>query len=342
LEPAAAASSLRSLLPSLSSLRVSRFRLRQLEAVTLIREERENGKQALAYNARPFVLCGLPLRPPPKDQLTYTRRNGKFFLDITGHPRFGVPFGQDRLIPIWVATLAVQQKSRIVRFDSAAQMLDFFRLSKDGRHYRRIVQGFQRVFAATIFFGTDDERGGNRIADWARFHFFERIRLWFHYNGQPAPADDTAENTITLSEAFYKEIDAHRIPVEREVIAAFANAPGVLDFYLWLVWKSWAVNGIPAFVPLFTSSGLNSQLGTRQYPARRFRQLIGQWLRKVKALWPECPAEISQDGQRLIVKSSRACPAVRAAEKAVIHGPATRDSGYGKGRSSRESVYART
>jgi hypothetical protein len=31
-------------------------------------------------------------------------------------------------------------------------MLDFFRLSKDGRHYRRMVQGFQRVFASTIFF----------------------------------------------------------------------------------------------------------------------------------------------------------------------------------------------
>jgi hypothetical protein len=38
-------------------------------------------------------------------------------------------------------------------------MLDFFRLSKDGRHYRRIVQGFQRIFAATIFFGTEDQPG---------------------------------------------------------------------------------------------------------------------------------------------------------------------------------------
>src|SRR5438046_10319613 len=56
-----------------------------------------------------------------------------------------VPFGQDRLIPIWVATLAVQQKSRIVHFESAAQMLDFFRLPNDGRHYRRIVQGFNRI-----------------------------------------------------------------------------------------------------------------------------------------------------------------------------------------------------
>ena len=175
--------------------------------------------------------------------------------------------------------------------------------------------------SATIFFGTDDQPGGNRIADGARFHFFDRIRLWFHDNHQPTLTDDSAENSITLSEAFYKEIDTHRIPVERAVIAAFAHAPGVLDFYLWLVWKSWAANGSPAFVPLFTASGLSSQLGTKEYPPRRFRQLIGQWLRKVKALWPECPAEISQDGECLIVKSSKGCPAVRAVEKAVIHGP---------------------
>jgi len=263
------------------------------------------------------VLCGLPLRPPPKGQLTYIRRNGRFFLEITGHPRFGLPFGQDRLIPIWVATLAVQQKSRTVHFDSAARMFDFFRLSKDGRHYRRIVRGFQRIFAATIFFGTDDQPGGNRLTDWARFHFFDRLRLWFNENGQPRQGDDSAENTITLSEPFYKEIDEHRIPVEREVIAALAHAPGVLDFYLWLAWKSWVINGSPAFVPLITAFGLSSQLGTREYPVRRFRQLIKQWLHKVRALWPECPAEISQDGQCLIVKSSRACPAVIAAKDRV-------------------------
>jgi hypothetical protein len=285
-----------------------------LEAVTLIRDERDSGQQTLAYNARPFVLCGLPLRPPPKGQFTYSRRNGKFFLEVTGHPQFGLPFGQDRLIPIWVATLAVHQKSRRIHFDSAARTLDFFRLLKDGRHYRRIVQGFQRVFAATIFFRTDDQPVGNRFSDWARFHFFDRLRLWCHDTDQPAPGSDTGENTITLSEPFYKEIDEHRIPVEREVIAALAHGPGMLDFYLWLAWKSWAVNASPAFVPLFTACGLSSQLGMREYPARRFRQLIGQWLCKVKGLWPECPAEISPDGQYLIVKSSRACPAVIAAK----------------------------
>jgi hypothetical protein len=296
---------------------ISQHKLRHLESIQLVREQRENGKQELAFNARPFILCGIPLRRPPKSQLSHTRRNGKFFLDITGHPRFGLPFGQDRLIPIWIATLAVKQKSRIVHFETAAQMLDFFRLSKDGRHYRRIVQGFQRIFAATIFFGTEDQPEANQLIDWQRFHFFDRMHLWFsRQDAAEDPTREDSENTIVLSEAFFKEIDAHRVPVEREVIAALANAPGILDFYLWLVWKSWTLGSKPAFIPLFGPNGLDFQLGTKEYSAeRRFRQTLLSWIRRVKVLWPQCPTEISRDGLLLVVRSSKMCPAVGSVRK---------------------------
>ncbi len=46
------------------------------------------------------------LRKPRPNQFIYTRRNGSFLLEITAYPRFGLPYGQDRLIPIWLATLA--------------------------------------------------------------------------------------------------------------------------------------------------------------------------------------------------------------------------------------------
>src|ERR1022692_799551 len=111
--------SVESILPTIG---VTSRRLKQLNSVALIREQRELRKQEVAFNARPFVLCGLPLRPLPKDQLVYKRRNGNFFLQIVAHPDSGLPFGQDRLIPIWVATLALRQKSRTVHFDSAAQI----------------------------------------------------------------------------------------------------------------------------------------------------------------------------------------------------------------------------
>ena len=53
-------------------------------------------------------------------------------------------------------------------------MLDYFDLPKNGYHYHRIVQGFQRVFGATIFFGTEEQRPKASIVDAARFHFFDK------------------------------------------------------------------------------------------------------------------------------------------------------------------------
>jgi hypothetical protein len=116
----------------------------------------------------------------------------------------------------------------------------------------------------------------------------------------------------------------------------------MLDFYVWVLWKSWTLKTSPAIVPLFTASGLSSQLGTREYPARRFRQLIGQWLRRVKAVWPECPAEISTNVQCLVVRSSKHCPAVRGVERRDSHRPLVRAAMYGKGAFAPDRVYSRT
>jgi hypothetical protein len=312
--PDSSVTPVREILPRLG---ITKRKLKQLELVQLVREQRDAGKQNLAFNARPFVLCGLPLRRPVKNQLAYSRHSGKFFLQIIGHPEFGLPFGQDRLIPIWVATLALQQKSRSIRFESASQMLAFFGLQPDGFHYRRIIDGFKRIFASTIFFGTEDHPAGRILVDWARFHFFDHMKLWFSSEERnSAFGGEDQGNVITLSEAFYNEIDQHRIPVEREVVSALAHAPGVLDLYLWLVWKSWTINGTPARIPVFGPGGLNEQLGTTEYSLdRRFRHTIVGWLKKVKAFWPECPAAVTHDRRILIVNSSRKFPAIHPVDE---------------------------
>ena len=105
----------------------------------MVRDRRNAANQQLGFASRPFVLCGLPVRCPPRSTLVYERRNGLFTLQITGHPDFGLPFGQDRLVPIFLATLAVRQQSQTIRFRSAAQMLDIFGMAKGGKEYRRLV-----------------------------------------------------------------------------------------------------------------------------------------------------------------------------------------------------------
>jgi hypothetical protein len=190
-------------------------------------------------------------------------------------------------------------------------MLDFFHLLKDGKRYHRLMEGFQRIFAATILFSTSDQPDCKILLDWARFHFFDRLNLWFHHDEPATVPVPSAQNLIVLSEAFYEEIDHHRIPVEREVVALLANAPGVLDLCVWLVWKTWTLNGPSVRIPLFGTGGLSEQLGSEEYLADRFfRRKIRRWLREVQALWPECPASISKDGQSLVLYSAKRNPAV--------------------------------
>jgi len=114
-----------------SPVRISKQMHRK--GIEQIRLKREQADQNLCFSSRPFVLCGLPVRRLPADQLLYERRNGQFVLHITGHPHYGVPFGQDRIVPIFLATMAVRQKSQTIRFHTASDMLETFGMHKGGK-----------------------------------------------------------------------------------------------------------------------------------------------------------------------------------------------------------------
>ena len=101
-----------------------------------------------------------------------------------------------------------------------------FLIDADRRTGESLLCRAAASFASTIFFGTEEQPAGGRLIDWARFHFFDRIHLWFREQDNCSPlSPDDCSNTITLSEAFYTEIDQHRVPMEREVVIALANSP---------------------------------------------------------------------------------------------------------------------
>jgi hypothetical protein len=137
---------------------VSRRKLRQADVIELVRDRRETANQTLGFASRPFVLCGLPVGKPKRGEFLHERRNGRFLLQVTGHPGYGLPWGQDRLVPIFLATLAVRRQCQTIRFRSGAEMLYTFGMQQGGTQYRRLIASFQRIFGATIFFGTDTQR----------------------------------------------------------------------------------------------------------------------------------------------------------------------------------------
>jgi len=292
---------------------ISKQKWRQIEGIALVRSRREEQKQLLAFSSRPFVLCGLPIRQPPKGQLLFERRNGRFFLQITGHPEYGLPFGQDRLVPIYLATLAVQQKSQTVRFKSGAEMLDTFGLQKGGTEYNRLVTAFERIFGATIFFRTDTMTGKAKLVNHSRFHFLREAKLWYHRRPTQTLLSEDFKNVVVLSDEFYQEITAHPIPTDLEAVKVLANAHAVLDLFLWLSYRCFLATTEEA-IPLFGALGLVQQLGCVQYSReRRFRSKLEEWLDKIRVLWPECPAQISTDGCSLLVRPGSAiCRSARA------------------------------
>lgn len=189
----------------ISTIVVSKRRLRQAKAVELVRLKRESATPNLGFASRPFVLCGLPIKRPPKGALLHERRNGQFLLQVTGHPSFGVPWGQDRLVPIFLATLAIRQQKARITFRSAAEMLDVFGLQQGGTQYRRLIASFQRVFGATIFFGTDTQREKAAVLHQSRFNFMREARIWYSRDPNQETLPGSFENEIVLSDEFFRE-----------------------------------------------------------------------------------------------------------------------------------------
>jgi hypothetical protein len=137
------------------------------------------------------------------------------------------------------------------------------------------------------------------------------VHPWFH-KGETEPRAPTSDDKVAvLSDAFYEGINANRIAVEREVVALLSNSPGTLDLYVRVVWKTWSLSAHSVRIPLFTPGGLADQLGSIEYSADCFfRRKLSHWLGQVKKLWPDCPDQISRDGQSLLLFASKKVPAI--------------------------------
>lgn len=287
-------------------LLVSKRKHRQAEAIQLVRLNREGTNPNLGFAARPFVLCGLPIKRPPKGALMHERRNGQFLLQVTGHPSYGVPWGQDRLVPIFLATLAVRQQKQTITFRSAAEMLDLFGMQQGGSQYRRLIAAFQRVFGATMFFGTDTQTTKAAVTHQARFNFMREARIWYSRDPNQTILAGGFENVIVLSDEFYREVMTHSIPTDLEAAKALSSAPAALDLYTWLSYRCFTAKGQDR-IPIFGQFGLVAQLGSVEYARpRRFRERLDRWLELIRCLWPGCPARISTDGAYMLVQPALA------------------------------------
>lgn len=288
-------------------------RQKRLDGIARIQLQREKNTQNIGYLAKPFLLCGLPFKAP-KNTNHYQRANGTEIIEINGSPEYGLPFGADILVLVWISTLAILKMKagkvpRVIEFPRASDMLRALGLPLDGRTYRRMQARFLRIFNATFFYGNKKEA---RVSMF-RAHFFDAVDLWFtpDLDSSSLPGEDFKNNRVVLSEAFATDLEVHHPPVEMEAVKLWANKPGQLYFYLWLVYRCFVARGCSR-IALMGPGSLKQQCGVEGYnsiPQGRFdfRAKVKRWLAEIKRVWPDCPAELEfrTSGDALIVRPKK-------------------------------------
>jgi Plasmid encoded RepA protein len=281
-------------------------RVDQLEKAN---EARRLGQQELGFCGREFVLCGLPYRRPKA--LKYERRNGSFVLKITGDPDHGVPYGQDRLIPIWLATafrLLGNPHDNVIRFRSASDVVRAFfpdeakARALGGIERKRLRGRFERVFGATYFMR--DEGDGPRAFLGDSYRLIRRISLWFE-QGNVQNLQWAWQNQIELTSEFADDLRRGSVPIDFDTIRSLKESPAALDLYIWQAWRSYRLalaKQKEAWISVFGPGGLLQQLGTVTLSKRKMKQLLRGWQEEVRQAWRECPNRLSADAEYFIVR----------------------------------------
>jgi hypothetical protein len=89
-----------------------------------------------------------------------------------------------------------------------------------------------------------------------------------------------------------------------EAVKLLAASPAVLHLDMWLSYRCFKPKMSEA-ISIFGHFGLASQLGCVEYSRpRRFRAMLDRWLRTIRAIWSDCPADVSADGKSLVIRNT--------------------------------------
>jgi hypothetical protein len=277
-------------------------------------EARAAESQKLAYAVRDFVLCTLPFKQPAGTE--YTRRNGDMTLKIHASAQWGIPYGHDRLITIWLATAffaAGRPADNVIRFRCASDILRAFGLSASGgKDLRQLRDRLQRVFFATYYltFAGQSPMGVKGLAH-NSYRLMDRLKMQFiDEKYSPVNQHTLWSDHVRLDKTFADELRAGgRVPVDLETVRALKDCTPALDLYIWQAWRSFrlARDHKPAVaIPVFGEGGLMQQLGSEAKSPKKIRAMLRGWQAEVKRVWQGCPNYLDGDCGRFWVHPGNA------------------------------------
>lgn len=287
----------------------------QVARIVNLQQARQLKELALGYCVREFVLCGLPYKPIKERE--FVRQNGDLRLTVIGDSELGVPYGQDRLILIWLSTAfqaAGKPAHNRIYFRSASDILRALGLPIDGHERKLLRERLERVFKATyVVEYREKQKDGSVIWVAKRYQLISEIKLWFQRSehGNQYTLEEEWPNFIELDPHFAEDLRTRSLPIDLNTAIALKRSPAVLDFYAWQAWRSYRLyknKQKELRVPIFGPYGLWKQFGSVATEKIYIKRLLRRWQKELLKYWPECPNELTSDAEWLIVRPAIAVP----------------------------------
>ncbi len=258
------------------------------------------------------TLCNtfLPYRNPGEACREWTRRNGNTLLELNAGKYYdpskgvfvpvGLPFGpMARIVLLYVNQRAVQTKSPVVdvRSSLSAFVSRVLQLDSGGKTIKAVKLQLLLLSACQIRIGYLGADGGaetvNPVGIMQGFH----TDMW-----APREAKESLPwpGQVTLSDAYWKTLKDHSVPLEEQHIRALKHSSMAMDVYVWLAHR---LHRIPDGKPcLVTWPLLQDQFGAGIGRLTNFRMFFRVALRQVLTLYREAKIEDTAGG--LVLRKS--------------------------------------
>ena len=254
--------------------------------------EAESAREAgtLGYMARAMVQATMPHRRV--ENVHHVRTNGDYTLTMVAtNPAIGLPYGAvPRLMLAWIGaeTMRTGERELVLGESMSAFMAQLGMVPTGGRwgSITRLKDQSMRLFSCAIACSYMNESRLDTGPDPLRIG---RAQLW--WDTKRPEQGSLFRSTLTLSEAFHREIVEHPVPLDMRVLQALRKSPLALDVYSWTVYRIHTLNrsGRPSTTVPWEALRLQFGAGYADGPQgmRDFRKAFLRELVKVRTFYPE-------------------------------------------------------
>lgn len=266
--------------------------------------EEESNEVGITYSG--FCLTALPHRRLDDEQ-NWVRSNGNLSLLIkpgetkkVPNPRtaddyrkIGVPYGSKaRLILLYLQTQAVRTNSPVVELGrSMNQWLDRMGVAVGGKTYTEVRNQAERISRCTLTFDwcdgqTEGFRNGSFVEGGIRLRGLDQ-------------QGDLWDDRVSLSEAFFRLLKEHPVPVWEPAIRHIAGKSMAFDIYVWLAYRLHVLEKAKpvSWKAVFDQFGTGATL---RYFKPEFRTALAYAL----SVYPEAKVIEDEEGRGLVLHPS--------------------------------------